>query len=87
MSTHPAELIRRPDLGTLQAGAAADLVILDDAAEWTFDVRRSLSRSRNTPFGGSPMLGRVMCTVAGGSVVYKADRPLTDGLSASKAGT
>ena len=72
MSTQPAALIKPQDCGTLRAGAAADLVIFDPAAEWNFDARESRSKSKNTPFDGIPMLGRVRTTICGGRIVYRA---------------
>ena len=74
MSTHPAALLRRKDLGTLAVGSAADLVIFDPDAEWTFSAEQSLSRSKNTPFAGTAMLGRVHRTVVAGEVIYSAPR-------------
>ena len=71
MSTHPARLIGRSDLGTLRMGAAADVVVFDPDAEWHFRAAESVSRSRNTPFDGAAMVGRVRATVSGGAVVYR----------------
>ena len=70
MSTNPAALLNRPDLGTLAKNSAADLVVLDAGAQWTFSARQSLSRSKNTPFDEVIMLGRVRMTLIGGQVVY-----------------
>ncbi len=71
MSTHPARLLGRRDLGSLAVGAAADAVVFDPAAVWTFAARESVSRSKNTPFDGAAMLGAVRATVAG-AVVYRS---------------
>ena len=57
MSTHPAALLGRRDLGTLAPGSLADLVVFDPDAEWTFSVEQSLSHSKNTPFAGTRLLG------------------------------
>jgi dihydroorotase len=57
--------------GTLKTGAAADVTIFDPRQEWVYDVSKSLSKSRNTPFGGSRMRGRVTVTIVGGKVVYR----------------
>jgi dihydroorotase len=56
--------------GTLAAGSDADLVVVDPAAEWTVEPGDLRSRSRNTPFKGWRMRGRVSATVVGGKVVY-----------------
>jgi dihydroorotase len=72
MSTQPAELIALRDRGTLRAGSQADIVIFDPAAEWSFQASQSKSKSKNTPFDGSSMLGRVRATICSGRIVYRA---------------
>ena len=54
--------------GTLQLGAAADLVLFHEAAPWRIDSN-SL-RGANTPFDGVPTQGRVMLTMKGGDRVW-----------------
>src|SRR5208283_2647421 len=44
----PARLLRLPDKGSLRAGADGDLTIMDVDREWTFDVKASASKSRNS---------------------------------------
>ena len=72
MSARPAEVIRLKERGTLRVGSYADVVVFDAAAEWNFAVSESRSKSRNTPFDGAAMLGRVRATVCEGRVVYRA---------------
>jgi dihydroorotase len=77
-STHPARILGRSDLGTLEAGALADLTILDPSREWTFSVADSRSKSRNTPFEGWKFRGKVVATYVGGEMVFdghKIHRP------------
>jgi dihydroorotase len=59
------------DAGTLKTGAEADVTVFDPTEEWVYDVSKSLSKSRNTPFAGAAMRGRVKLTVVGGKVVYR----------------
>jgi dihydroorotase len=47
-------------------------VVVDPAALWTIDPTRLRSKSRNTPFAGRPVEGRVEMTVCEGRVVYVA---------------
>jgi dihydroorotase len=49
--------------GAIEVGAAAHLCVFDPAASWTVDPARQASRSRNTPFRGTTLLGRVRHTV------------------------
>ena len=58
------------DRGTLAAGAPADITIFSPDREWTFDVRRSKSKSSNTPFDGRRFRGGPMMTIVGGRVVW-----------------
>jgi dihydroorotase len=55
--------------GPVAVGAAANLCVLDPAARWTVDPAALASRSRNTPFGGWELTGRVRHTVLGGEAV------------------
>ena len=70
MSTTPARLWHLPG-GTLQTNAPADVVVIDPAVRWTYDVRTSFSKSRNTPFGGTAMIGRADLTFVDGRLVYE----------------
>jgi dihydroorotase len=71
MSAQPAEIVSLAGRGTLKVGSFADVVVFDPAVEWSFEAKRSRSKSRNTPFDGAPMLGRVAFTVSEGRVVFK----------------
>ncbi len=57
--------------GTLKKGSAADVTVFDPQEEWVYDVSKSFSASRNTPFAGKTMKGRVRLTIVGGKVVYR----------------
>ena len=71
MSAQPAGIVSLEGRGTLRVGSFADVVVLDPAAEWSFDANRTRSKSRNTPFDGAGMVGRVMATICEGRVVYR----------------
>jgi dihydroorotase len=71
MSAQPAGVISLKDRGNLRAGSFADVVTFDTTAEWNFAACTSRSKSRNTPFDGAPMLGRVRATICEGRVVYR----------------
>lgn len=72
MSTEPARLLGIP-AGTLQAGAPADIVLFDPREEWTVDPAKLHGKSRNTPFKGMTMRGRVHYTLLEGRLVYTAE--------------
>ncbi len=58
--------------GTLAVGADADVVIVDQQAQWVVDPGKFRSKSRNTPFVGWKVKGQVLTTIVGGQVVFKA---------------
>src|SRR6266566_5534238 len=72
-STNPQKIMKVPSWGLFQ-GSDADLTILDLNRTWAFDVSRSRSRSRNSPFHGWRLKGKAVATIVGGKVVYE-DRP------------
>jgi dihydroorotase len=69
-STNPARIFGLSGRGSLLPKAHADITILDPQFEWVFDVKRSKSKSRNTPFHGRPMQGGAVATIVGGRLVY-----------------
>jgi dihydroorotase len=69
MSCAPARLWHLPG-GTLANGAVADLIIFDPEATWTVDPGKFHSKSRNSPWLGVEMLGKVRKTVVAGRVVF-----------------
>lgn len=56
--------------GTLDIGAPADITIFDPAATWTVEPARLESKSKNTPFGGWELPGKVFMTLCGGELAY-----------------
>jgi dihydroorotase len=66
----PAEILSL-DRGTLQPGGAADLTIFGLDHEWTYDVNRSASKSRNTPFHGRKFRGGPVATLVAGEIIWR----------------
>lgn len=66
----PARCFDLHGRGSLVRGAVADVTIFDPKKKWTFDATKSLSKSRNTPFHGWQLTGRVMATIVAGTIVY-----------------
>ncbi|MCA9722202.1 MAG: dihydroorotase, partial [Gemmatimonadetes bacterium] len=58
--------------GTLARGSVADVVVFDPETRWTVDPARIRSRSRNSPWLGEELPGRVRWTLVGGRVVFEA---------------
>jgi dihydroorotase len=55
--------------GPVAPGASANLCVIDPTATWVVDPVRMASQSRNTPFGGRRLNGRVRHTVYRGEPV------------------
>jgi dihydroorotase len=68
----PANLLGLPQ-GRLEVGAPADLVLFDATRAWVVDEDRFLSKSKNSPFGGRPVQGRVLRTLVDGRTVFAAE--------------
>jgi len=56
--------------GHLTPGAPADVTLLDPGAAWTVEAARFQSKSRNTPYEGRKVTGRVVRTVVGGRTMW-----------------
>lgn len=63
MSAAPARIGRLPGQGReLAVGSPANVTLVDPAAQWSVDPLTLASASRNTPFAGRTMPGRVVAT-------------------------
>ena len=71
-TTGPARILGIPR-GTLAAGAAGDVTIFSLDREWTYDVNKSFSKSRNSPFDGKTFRGGPVATVVNGRIVWSAE--------------
>jgi dihydroorotase len=69
----PARVFDLRGRGSLVKGNHADVTIFDPKKRWTFDAAKSRSLSRNTPFDGWQLTGKVVATVVGGKIVYRAE--------------
>jgi dihydroorotase len=58
------------DRGTLAEGYMGDVTILNPELAWTYDVSKSMSKSRNSPFHGHAFQGAAVAAVVGGKIVH-----------------
>lgn len=71
MTAAPARVMGlKNGAGTLSKGAVADVTVFDPAEEWVVDPAAFYSKSRNTPFGGWKVKGKVKWTIVAGRVVF-----------------
>lgn len=69
--TTGAEKTMRLGRGTLRAGSPGDVTIFGLKHEWTYDVTRTKSKSRNTPFHGRVFRGGPLASIVNGRVVWR----------------
>jgi len=69
MSTNPAKLLGI-DKGSLQVGKTADITIIDPDETYEIDVNSFASKSKNSPFHGYRVKGKVKYTIVGGKMVF-----------------
>jgi dihydroorotase len=72
LSWQPAR-IAGIETGAVEAGRTASLCVVDPTLQWTVDPQRLASRSRNTPYAGREMTGKVRHTI------YKGEAVVIDG--------
>ena len=70
MSVNPARILGI-DAGTLRVGANADIALVDLNEEWTVDPEKLHGKSKNTPFKGIKLTGKVKKTFLGGKIVFE----------------
>jgi dihydroorotase len=71
MSVHPAKILGI-EAGTLSVGAPADIVLVNPDEQWTVDVDKLHGKSKNTPFKGMTLTGKVKMTLLNGEVVFES---------------
>ena len=71
-TTGPAGILRL-NRGTLKPGSPGDVTVLDLQRKWTYDVNKSFSKSRNSPFDGHEFPGGPVATIVGGKIVWQAE--------------
>lgn len=70
MSTRPAAIAGMPDQGgPIDVGRPANLCVFDPTVTWTVDAADTASLSRNSPWAGRTLTGRVRHTVSAGEAV------------------
>jgi dihydroorotase len=73
LSAQPAALLNLKGRGTLTVGSFADVVVFDPKAEWVYRAVDTKSKSRNTPFDGWTMQGKIRWTISEGRIAYTSE--------------
>ena len=69
-SYNPAQLLKI-DRGTIEEGKIADITIFDPEETYIYTKEMIVSKSKNSPFIGKKLKGRVQYTIVGGRIVYQ----------------
>lgn len=75
LTVKPANLLGLPS-GQLKVGRKADLVIFDPDSPWKLSESNLVSKSKNTPFDGRPVQGKVLRTIVAGDTVFELEQEL-----------
>ncbi len=76
MSANPARIGRlQGHGGTLEPGAAANVTLYDPSAPWAVEPANLASKSRNTPFAGRTLPGKVVATFLRGRATVLDGKP------------
>ncbi len=70
LMTHKGAELCKLEAGTLSAGANADICLFDPDKEWVVDPDKFFSKSRNCPWNGKTLKGKVKATIVGGKQVF-----------------
>ena len=69
LTTAPANLLGLAS-GRLTSGSPADIMVFDPNRPWLVKSEEFFSKSKNSPFDGRPLQGKVLTTVVSGKIVY-----------------
>lgn len=73
MAVNPAQVLKL-NRGHLSVGAIADVTVIAPKQAWPVERELFLSKSKNSPFIGKTLNGKVMLTVVAGRIVYNAGK-------------
>ena len=71
MSSNPARILGRQELGDISVGKAADITIFDPTIEYEIHAADFVGKSKNMPYENRKVQGKVIKTIYDGKVVYE----------------
>jgi dihydroorotase len=72
LTVNPAKVVGIPS-NSLREGEIADVTIFDPEATWTVKREKLRSKSKNTPFLGWKLKGKIIATIMNGRLTYRAE--------------
>jgi dihydroorotase len=73
MLTYQPNQLFKLDKGTLSIGKAADITLFDEKMEYTINPSQFKSRSKNSPYKGWKVKGKVLRTMVNGKTIFKSN--------------
>ena len=70
LTVNPASILGIPR-GSISTGDVADITIINPNLDWNYDVNKSFSKSRNSPFHKRNFKGKSVCTIVNGKIVFE----------------
>lgn len=70
LTINPARILNLGE-GRIGVGLPADIAVIDPKVSWVVEPATFQSKSKNSPFGGRRLKGRVLYTIVDGKVAYR----------------
>ena len=61
------------EVGTLGVGKKADITLFNEKEEYSIDPSKFKSRSKNSPYKGWKVRGKVLQTIVNGKTIFKSN--------------
>lgn len=71
MSYNPAKILKKDNLGAIEKGKQADIVVIDPDIEYEYTREINQSKSANSPFLNKTLKGKAVYTFKNGKIVYQ----------------
>lgn len=70
LTYNPAKILNLDNIGSLEVGKKADLILFDKDTPWVLDADKLKTKCKNTTFENQKMQGKVLLTMVGGNIIY-----------------
>ncbi len=70
LTYNPAKILNLDNIGSLEVGKKADLILFDKDIPWVLDADNLKTKCKNTTFENQKMQGKVLLTMVGGNIIY-----------------
>jgi len=70
LTYNPAKILNLDNVGSLEVGKKADLILFDRDIPWVLDADNLKTKCKNTTFENQKMQGKVLLTMVGGNIIY-----------------